>query len=135
MIRLKDSGIALKTYKEAKDDIGIYECNKKRIDDDTTIVYEMFHESTLETGSFAKDHDIVTLWLCTVNVFCKCGEYHHISDDVPAEYQIAEILNDLENKYDLSFEYPKKQPQGSLIVPILERKKVSKKVEDIKNWL
>lgn len=135
MIRLEDSGIALKTYKEAKDEIGIYECNKKRIDDDTTIVYERFYESTVETGSFAKDHEIITLWLCTVSVFCKCGTYHRIPCDIPAKYQILGRLHDLKNKYDISFEYPKKQPEGSLIVPILNTKMVSKRVEDIDYWL
>jgi len=135
MIMLKDSGIALKSYKEAKKDIGIFECNKKRIDDDTTIVYEMFDESIIETGSFAHDHDRITLWLCTANVFCKCGEYHQISSDVPAEYQILEILRDIENEYDISIKYPKKEPEGSLIVYVLEKKRVPKIVEDINDWL
>ena len=135
MIKLKDSSIALKTYKDAKKDIGKFECNGKIIDDDTTIVYEMFYESTVETGSLANDHDIFTLWLCTANVFCKCGEYHHISLDYPAESQLIEIYEDIEKWRDITFTFPNKDPEGSLIVPLLEQRKVSKKVEDIKFWL
>jgi hypothetical protein len=135
MIMLRDSGIALKTYKEAKKDIGIFECNKKRIDDDTTIVYEMFDESIIETGSFAHDHDRITLWLCTASVFCKCGEYHHILSDSPVEYQILEILQNIENEYDISVKYPNKEPEESLIVYVLEKKRVPKIVEDINDWL
>lgn len=135
MEKLRHSGIALKTYKEAKKEIGKYECNGKIIDEDTTIVYEKFYEKIIETGSFANDHEIIILWLCTANVFCKCGEYHHISSNFEAKYQIMDILQDIENRYDTSAGYPEIEPEGSLVVHILEIAKVSKKVEDIKFWL
>lgn len=135
MKMLKDRGIALLTYKEAKEQTGILECNGKRIDDDTVIVYEMFYESIVETGSLATDHKIMTLWLCTANIFCKCGKYHHLFHDFPAEYQICEILENVENQYEITFTYPDKEPNGSLIVYILEMEEVKKKVVNIKDWL
>lgn len=135
MTKLKDSSIALKLYKDAKKDIGKFECKGKIIDDDTTIVYEMFYESIVETGSLANDHDVYTLWLCTANVFCKCGEYHHIYLDYPAECQLNDIIYDIHGHTGVSFVIPSKGPEGSLIVPLLDQRKVSKKVEDIKFWL
>lgn len=134
-IILKDQDNILLPYKEAKNQIGIYLCNGKEIDNDTTIVYEMFHEDIVKTGSLAKDHNVVTLWLCTVNVFCKCGEYHHITSAVPAKYQILEILENIENQEDITFSFPDKEPDGDLIVYNLETKQVKKEVEDIDDWL
>lgn len=135
MKRLKDRGIALKTYKEAKDEIGIYECNGKKIDDDTVIVYEMFDERFEETGSLAKDHELATLWLCTTHVFCKCGEYHDITSEIPVEYQMRDIIADVYGHTGISFVIPSEGPEGFLIAPVLNIEKVKKRIDDIKKWL
>ena len=135
MIKYKDNGIILKLYGECRNDIGIIECLGRRIDDDTTIVYKMFSSEVVRSGSLATDHNLFTLWLCTVDVFCKCGTIHPVSSDIPAKYQIFEILENIENHEDVSFMIPNEFPEGFLIVDDLEKKEAKKQVEDLNDWL
>lgn len=134
MLLYKQNGIILKMYCECKTDIGIYECNGTRIDDDTTIVYKMFHSAVVKEGSRASDHKVATLWLCTADIFCKCGSNHHVSSDVPVKYQIYEILEKIENENDLTFMLPDIVPTGSLIVYNLEEINARKVVESLDDW-
>jgi hypothetical protein len=137
MIILKDRGIALKTYNEAKRDreIGKYECGGKEIDGDTTIIYEMFEERVEETGSLATDHELATLWLCTAHVFCKCGQYHDIISEISAEIQMLDIIYDVHGRTGISFVIPSEGPEGFLITPVLNIETVKKRIADIKKWL
>ena len=92
---LADRGIALKTYREAKHETGKIYCSGREIDADTVIVYENFEELIEETGSLSALHEVATLWLCTAYVFCKCGQYHPVLSDVPAEFQLRDIIVDV----------------------------------------
>jgi hypothetical protein len=135
VIILRDQDNILFKYGEIKNQIGTYNCKEKEIDEDTTIVGEIFSEGIIRTGSLAKDHEMVTLSLCTANVFCKCGEYHQITSDVPVKNQILEILRNIKNQEDLSFKFPEKHPTESLIIYNIEKKQVKKIIEDINDWL
>jgi len=135
MIKLDDNDIILLTYEEAKNQIGIFQCGGKEIDNDTTIVYKMFDKNTKKTGSLATDHENITVWLCTADIFCKCGEYHHIVSEIPSKDQVYEILENIRNKYDISFKSSVEQSNGFLIVYDIEMKKVKKEIEDINDWL
>lgn len=135
MIKYEDNGIILKLYSECKNDLGIIECWGKRIDDDTTIVYKKFSSEVVRTGSLATDHNVCTLWLCTADVFCKCGACHHVFSDNPAKYQIFEILENIDNNEDVSFMIPSEFPEGFLITYNFEKKEAKKQVEDLNDWL
>jgi hypothetical protein len=137
MIILKDRGIALKTYNEAKSEreIGNYKCCGKEIDGDTVIVYEMFDERIEETGSLAKDHELATLWFCTAHVFCKCGTYHDIKSEIPVEEQMFDIVLNVHGREGISFVIPSEGPEGFLIAPVFNKEKVKKRIADIKKWL
>lgn len=126
-------GIALLTYKETKDQIGRFECKGKIIDDDTTIVFDKFDDSVHETGPKTQDHDLITLWFCTADIFCKCGETHHITCDTPPRRQMFEIVKQIK-QYEDYFLPSYKEPKGSLIVSILLKEKIKKTIEDLNNW-
>lgn len=131
---LEERGIALKTYQEAKPEIGKFTCKGVEISGDTVIVCEKYQELIEETGSLSTDHESVTLWSCTAHVFCKCGQYHPILSDIPAEYQLRDIIVDVYNRSGVYFTIPSDGPDGFVIVPVLRIEKVPKKIDDLNTW-
>jgi hypothetical protein len=131
---LADRGIALKTYREAKHETGKIYCSGREIDADTVIVYENFEELIEETGSLSALHEVATLWLCTAYVFCKCGQYHPVLSDVPAEFQLRDIIVDVYGLSGASFTIPSDGPDGFKIVYVLQIDKVSKKIDELNTW-
>jgi hypothetical protein len=131
-----ENGLALLTYKEARDQIGRFECEGDIVDDDTTIVFDKFDDDILETGPKTQDHYLITLWFCTADVFCKCGETHHITCDTPPMHQMLDIVKHIKQHEDSDFYFlpSYKEPKGSLIVYILQKEKIKKTVEDLNDW-
>jgi hypothetical protein len=133
---IKDRGLALKTYREATEcnEIETFYCSKNEIPADTTLVYVMYSEMVDETGSLAYDHEIVTLWLCKVYIFCKCGQCHPVLSDEPLDYQLRDIITDVYAHTGASFKIPIDGPDGFKIIPILQIEIVPKKIQDINKW-
>jgi hypothetical protein len=130
-----DRGITLKTYKDAKQDIGEFHCLGHEIPDDTTIVYESYDETTEETGNIDAEHEIVTLWLCKSYVFCKCGQLHPIYSDEPIEDQLRDIIWDVHFQTGVYFGIPiENPPDGFKIVPVVQIERVPQKIDNLNTW-